>query len=589
MSPENDKPPDPSQTSSHAPLEPISGALLFEQEARRRDALVFQRGNCATGCRELDQSVLVGGGFERGSVVGISAEEDEFGLVLGLQTISRLLVGGHGQSGAKRRPRAMIVTTMVMGALMATLRGVLKAEMSACGVESDTAALKEVLERVSISRVFDVSGLWDVFEELEHLPPSQQDANAIGTVASPSQDHNGQTDAALDSQDPASSPLSEPPSSLSNTPPWETSQTEEMHLPQQTPPGHRDEIEDSEEEDEGFSSPLIPKKVSQEDETAVIRPRDGSVSPGESFYAKEDHALHVEGAPSLLTEPEFRGDALQHKDTTRSSISPLPEADVNSQKETPPTGQLPNDHERSHPDIILITHMSILLSSLFHQRDKASAHQVLQLLASRLRYVTRSADHGGPLIIILNSTTSSDTTTGSMTNPDRGDLLVPPLRDPSTATNRVLDPTLRSIFNPPPLPFSGLGAVYRYDTQHWRRNKPSFGLIFSQLLDLHLLCTKIPRTRTDAEALFAPATQHEAGLARQMEFAWVLETLLDEIGVWEGRECVVGGQPRTLREQRWGAVELRKTKSGLRIMDAFDRKEHNQEIILAAGFGGRRV
>lgn len=71
-----------SQASSHSPLDPVSGATLFEQERRRRDGLK-ERGNCLTGCRELDHEVLLGG-FERGCVVGLSAEEEEVGLLVSL-------------------------------------------------------------------------------------------------------------------------------------------------------------------------------------------------------------------------------------------------------------------------------------------------------------------------------------------------------------------------------------------------------------------------------------------------------------------------------------------------------------------------
>lgn len=73
-------PPQPSQASSHFQLEPVSGATLFEQETRRRDALA-RRGRCVTGCRELDEQVLLGG-FERGCVVGVSAEEEDVGLLV---------------------------------------------------------------------------------------------------------------------------------------------------------------------------------------------------------------------------------------------------------------------------------------------------------------------------------------------------------------------------------------------------------------------------------------------------------------------------------------------------------------------------
>lgn len=43
-----------------------------------------QLGPCRSGCGELDDHVLLSGGFERGSVVGVSAEDDGMGLAVGL-------------------------------------------------------------------------------------------------------------------------------------------------------------------------------------------------------------------------------------------------------------------------------------------------------------------------------------------------------------------------------------------------------------------------------------------------------------------------------------------------------------------------
>lgn len=68
----------PSQASSHFPLEPISASILADQEIQRRNAAVAL-GACKTGCAELDEYVLLGG-FERGNVVGISAEDEEMGV-----------------------------------------------------------------------------------------------------------------------------------------------------------------------------------------------------------------------------------------------------------------------------------------------------------------------------------------------------------------------------------------------------------------------------------------------------------------------------------------------------------------------------
>ncbi|CRK26902.1 hypothetical protein BN1708_000688 [Verticillium longisporum] len=100
-------------------------------------------------------------------------------------------------------------------------------------------------------------------------------------------------------------------------------------------------------------------------------------------------------------------------------------------------------------------------------------------------------------------------------------------------------------------------------------------MVFAQTLDLHLLCTRVPRSAEDAERIFGDAP----GDAR---FVWVVEVLLDEIGVW-GQ----GKGPRRSREQRWGAVDV----VGGSVVDAFEPKAPAvpKEIRLAAGFGGPRV
>jgi hypothetical protein len=68
----------PSQASSHPRLEPVSASVLAQNEADRRDA-VSRLGACMTGCAIVDEDVLLGG-FERASVVGVSAEDEELGV-----------------------------------------------------------------------------------------------------------------------------------------------------------------------------------------------------------------------------------------------------------------------------------------------------------------------------------------------------------------------------------------------------------------------------------------------------------------------------------------------------------------------------
>lgn len=85
--------------------------------------------------------------------------------------------------------------------------------------------------------------------------------------------------------------------------------------------------------------------------------------------------------------------------------------------------------------------------------------------------------------------------------------------------------------------------------------------MFTQLLDIHLLCLRLPRTRADAESVFAP--RRTPAVLAEPRFAWVVEVLLDEIGVWEG---LATGRPRLSREQRWGAVDV---VDGVKVVDAF--------------------
>lgn len=67
-----------SQASSHFTLEPIPASVLAEKEARRREAVALL-GSCKTGCPVVDADVLLGG-FDRASIVGISAEDEELGV-----------------------------------------------------------------------------------------------------------------------------------------------------------------------------------------------------------------------------------------------------------------------------------------------------------------------------------------------------------------------------------------------------------------------------------------------------------------------------------------------------------------------------
>ncbi|EHK25047.1 uncharacterized protein TRIVIDRAFT_129829, partial [Trichoderma virens Gv29-8] len=176
------------------------------------------------------------------------------------------------------------------------------------------------------------------------------------------------------------------------------------------------------------------------------------------------------------------------------------------------------------PNIILITHFSSLLTSFFTQRDNSAAHATLRLLASRLRRLSRTLS-SSPLILLINSTDSGATaSTPAAHFPESHSYDIPPPEQPSKRKPSI-DPTLRSIFNPAS-PSSGHASGYKL-------NKPTFGLVFTQLLDIHLLCTRAPRPG-------------KASLPRALT---LIEVLLDDIGLWEGERGL-----RRRREQRWTVV-----------------------------------
>jgi hypothetical protein len=64
------------------PAQPILASSLLDLEERQRRRFAGGGARISTACAEVDESVL-GGGLERGIVLGISAEGEEGRLVSG--------------------------------------------------------------------------------------------------------------------------------------------------------------------------------------------------------------------------------------------------------------------------------------------------------------------------------------------------------------------------------------------------------------------------------------------------------------------------------------------------------------------------
>ncbi|OTB15359.1 hypothetical protein K445DRAFT_12123 [Daldinia sp. EC12] len=515
MEQDADANPPASQASSHFPLlEPMPGATLYELEAARREG-VKRRGQVRTGCAEVDDAVLLGG-LERGCVVGVSAEDIEFGILVGLQTVAHTLVS---ESGDGDKQRVAIITTLTPAAILPMLRDVIRAQvqthlgpMANQKQEAVGAEVRRCLERISISRVFDIEGLWEVLSELEMPPAPPPGHDDIIPKEREVETASNTFDAAAEDKEAVSRAGSRDLLRL-ETSKEENKTADDIPLPQPSPKTHRMEVADSEDEEELSLSP-----------SSLSPPEEPPIPPPPSSLPK------LPSSPSLpppLVEPAVQ---------TTSTTTPRP---------VPPK----NQEKRTHiPDLILITHFSALLTNLFTRSadDRPRAHSTLQALSSHLRYLARSSD--GPLVMLLNSTTTTITTiTTSATNTTSATATatassfhVPAAKD------RPQDPTLRSIFTR-------------------CRSKPAFGATFAQFVDVHLLCTRVPRTRSDAQAEVV-GKEKGMGMKGTVRWCWVVEVLLDEVGV-EVEDGDEGDNKKIWkrREQRWGAVDVR---SKVRLVDA---------------------
>ncbi|KAI5861088.1 hypothetical protein GGS23DRAFT_613261 [Durotheca rogersii] len=557
---------------------PTSGATLYGLEVRRlRERLLptttttkqgggwgnGDRLRMRTGCAEIDGGALLGGGFERGTIVGVSAEEADFGVLVGLQTVARALVsdhsgegigGGKPESTGANRLRAAVVTTLPPAAILPLLRDVVAAQARARfatghrprGTEEVEEVVKGIvrscLERVSISRIFDIEGLWEVIRELETPISTTPDARTEGAqIASPSGKDGGADPIRSTTAQEEEAQAVFPESLVSEPSPSKVSGNDEDSdadlglvvadppVPELPPRTHKTEIQDSEDdEDGGLDSSPPPMIASPRAKLPITLP--SLRSPRSPLLRPPPSQLPPAAPPTTSTPREPAGGVREDNAEKAAGDEERSGREAGAEKgENEPTPTL--------PDIILVTHFSSLLAGLFARagdHGKAAAHATLQLLAAHLRHLCRAP--APPLVMLLNTTTATATTAAAAAAPAPA-------------------PTLRSVFSAAPAPARP-------------RSKPAFGATFAQLLDLHLLCTRVPRSPADARR------------------CWVVEVLLDELGVWErateasggggeegrnaggsGGDGGTGGRwQRRSREQRWGAVDVR---AGVTIVDAF--------------------
>jgi hypothetical protein len=416
---------------------------------------------------------------------------------LGLQAIARTICAsaarsGDGNRSDQKEENAIIVTAQPPSSVLPGLRDAFKNQLLEGGKVSPEALqtdLRGCLERVSISRVFDLEGLWEVLGELNcPSSPCPNESKATTSQEEVRPQNAEQRTAKVDYEKKKFT---------------------------------KTEIADSEDEDD--------------------------ISP-------------------ITTPP------------TVPESKPEPQPEPIPFPSPKPLRKLEHDSSTA-PAIILIANFYTLLTGLFARREKLDAHKTLQLLSSHMRYLARHLPTA-PLIMVLNTTVSHEKNQAT-TNPGTGG------PSPRKQVTKPFDPTLRSVFNPRPLTLPG----YEFKALSLR-NKPGFGLIFTQLLDLHVLCSRLPRSRADAEALYAPGSQgapvQTTSRGDGLRYVWIVECLIDELGVWEAGAGTGNGKARRSREQRWGAVDV-DLETGT-VIDAFEeRRRAYGEVRVAGGFGGLRV
>lgn len=389
---------------------------------------------------------------------------------LGLQVLACSLLDSVAQ-------KVQVITPKPPSTIVVLLKNAITAELKARGVSASeiTDWRRDCLDRIMLSRVFDMDGLDEVLADLDIATAAPGNGKkeeevvethvAVGAAAAVAQSGTAAADG-----------------DVAVTNGGENSQEASVVA----------EIQDSQDEDEMPSPPPSPISIPQPPQP----------------------------------QPD---DAIIKYTTTEPDKHSIPNRQVNKNNNDKSTTTA-----ASTPDIILITHFSSLLTSFFTQRDKPAAHAALRLLATRLRRLSRTLP-SHPLIILVNSTDSGAhaSESHSYENLNQNSNLQLPDQQSTTAASSSstaykssssnTDPTLRSIFNP-----AQASASYK-------ANKPTFGLVFTQLLHLHLLCTRAPRPSRAATSSLRAMT--------------VVEVLLDEIGLWEGER----GQ-RKRREQRWTIV-----------------------------------
>ncbi|PBP22400.1 hypothetical protein BUE80_DR006775 [Diplocarpon rosae] len=179
---------------------PILASHLLELEETQRRNFTGNGGEerLSTGCKDIDE--VLGGGVERGVMLGVSSNVEGFeGRLLSLNLVASALL--PRLSLPKPTSKAIVIDTtgsFPLALLLSVLKSRILANHSQCthsavengihwvnrpgqdetGISVDEEA-QRCLEMVALCRVFDVEGLWEVLGEIGQDPSSGGDPKTV--------------------------------------------------------------------------------------------------------------------------------------------------------------------------------------------------------------------------------------------------------------------------------------------------------------------------------------------------------------------------------------------------------------------------
>ncbi|KAF7954681.1 hypothetical protein EAE96_005800 [Botrytis aclada] len=227
--------------------------------------------------------------------------------------------------------------------------------------------------------------------------------------------------------------------------------------------------------------------------------------------------------PSRISKPNEEEAEPLHKIPDEICDSEEEDIDLTPppQPSVEPTAPIPSPIE-TNPEILIIDSMHSLISHLFTHSEKVSAHTLLSLLSQTLHTLT----HTQNILTILHNTTVST----------------------SSRSNFTTQPSSRQ--PPPPPPPPNIHSIFPSTTQ-----KPSLGRIFDDFLNLHILISKLPTKREDAETPYCrDGNTSHFGNEEDVAYSFVFEVLRDECPLLGGDRKA--GRRFGDREQRWGVFEM---------------------------------